>query len=315
LIVSLRDDLHALAVQRRIESGSDTPCEVVESDNLVDTAGFSWSLTDTDAAAGAVPTQRGTTVDLAACSVVWWRRASYPQLAVGGEGARRSDFISNEWRAALVGALVTGRPRQWISSPERSRQAANKPLQLATAARVGWLVPATLVSQDRRQVQDFCAHAPGGRVVAKSLSATFGQTMATVEVSCHEIASADVEVCPAIYQHVVRGDRHLRVNCWGEEVWAFEIRSAVLDWRRDQAAPTRPVQLTTRQREQCLALIRALGLQAGVIDAKFPTDGSDPVFLEVNPQGQFLFLEGATGVDLTGGVANFFIAKANAFNG
>lgn len=306
LIVSLRDDLHALAVQHRITSDTGTACEVVESDNLVDSRGFAWGVGQPHSpAVGTLPTRQGSTLDLDDCTVVWWRRASYPQLGTEGESARQTAFITNEWQAALLGALMTGRPRRWVSDPAHTRLAGNKPWQLATAARVGWRVPPTLVSQDRDRVLAFCAEAPGATVVAKGLSATYGQTMAAVEVSPGQIGSADVEVCPAIYQHVVRGHRHLRINCWGDQVVAFEIRSDLLDWRRDQAAPIQAVRLSTPHRDLSSRLVRSLGLQAGVIDAKLPADGSEPVFLEVNPQGQFLFLEGATGVDLTGVVARF----------
>jgi hypothetical protein len=52
-----------------------------------------------------------------------------------------------------------------------------------------------------------------------------------------------------------------------------------------------------------------LGLRMGVADLKI-TPAGDPVWLELNPQGQFLFLEGLTGLDLTGAFADFLRDEA-----
>ena len=42
----------------------------------------------------------------------------------------------------------------------------------------------------------------------------------------------------------------------------------------------------------------------GVFDLKMDPSGV-PVFLELNPQGQFLFVEGLTGMDLIGAFSGF----------
>jgi biotin carboxylase len=64
-------------------------------------------------------------------------------------------------------------------------------------------------------------------------------------------------------------------------------------------------QLTTRR---LLAVLRALNLEMGVFDLKV-TD-REPVFLEVNPQGQFLFVQGLTGLDVMTGFVEFLHAEA-----
>jgi hypothetical protein len=46
----------------------------------------------------------------------------------------------------------------------------------------------------------------------------------------------------------------------------------------------------------------------GIVDMKLAPDG-EPVWLEVNPQGQFLFLEGLCGMPLTEIFADFLIRQ------
>ena len=47
-----------------------------------------------------------------------------------------------------------------------------------------------------------------------------------------------------------------------------------------------------------------LGLLFGTIDMKL-TEGGEHVFLEVNPQGQFLYIEILTGLPIANAVADF----------
>jgi hypothetical protein len=314
VVVSIKDDLHALAVQDRIRRASDQPCHVVESDDLIDSSGFEWAReSDGSGAHGLdrtlIPTRGGVPVDLREARVVWWRRASFPQLSEDEAYSDQNAFISGEWRAALLGAFLSGFRGDWISDPERTRTASNKLLQLKAAAEIGWITPRTLVSQDPERISAFCATAPEQRVVAKALTATRGRTMATVALTGADLQKADMTLCPAIYQHFVPGTRHLRINCFGERIVAFMIETRVMDWRRDHAARMTPYRLEPRTSELCLRLLERLGLEMGVLDAKL-LDSGDICFLEVNPQGQFLFLEGATGVDLIGLCAAFLLERA-----
>jgi glutathione synthase/RimK-type ligase-like ATP-grasp enzyme len=50
--------------------------------------------------------------------------------------------------------------------------------------------------------------------------------------------------------------------------------------------------------EKLLALMRRLGLEYGAIDLRLTPDG-EYVFLEVNPAGQFLFVEHACGLPVS----------------
>ncbi|HEX5079204.1 MAG TPA: hypothetical protein VFV80_08640 [Geminicoccaceae bacterium] len=167
------------------------------------------------------------------------------------------------------------------------------------------------MSQDPARIRAFCAAAPGRRIVAKALTATRSRTMATVLLTPADLASADVTLCPAIYQHFVPGTRHLRINCFGERIAAFAIETPVMDWRRDHAARMTAYPLDARTAELCALLIAKLGLEMGVLDAKL-LDSGEICFLEINPQGQFLFLESATGFDLTGLCAAFLLERARS---
>ncbi len=57
------------------------------------------------------------------------------------------------------------------------------------------------------------------------------------------------------------------------------------------------------------AVLKALGLKMGIVDLKL-TQAEIPIWLEINPQGQFLFAEALSGLNLTSAFAVFLCEEA-----
>lgn len=105
----------------------------------------------------------------------------------------------------------------------------------------------------------------------------------------------------------MEGTRHLRVNCFGDKVIAFEIESEALDWRPALAdCYVRRVALHDELQGQLVTLQNELGLSMSIHDLKVRPNG-EVVWFELNPQGQFLFLQGLTGDDLAGEFTQYLV--------
>jgi len=91
---------------------------------------------------------------------------------------------------------------------------------------------------------------------------------------------------------------------FGDEVHTARIRSRELDWRLANDQQVEPVATDADLAVQLRAVTHALGLRMGVFDLKVRPDGH-PIFLEVNPQGQFLFVEGMSDMPLTQAFCRF----------
>jgi hypothetical protein len=128
-----------------------------------------------------------------------------------------------------------------------------------------------------------------------------------LKVSEEMLDKADsLSICPACYQEYIPGDRHIRVNCFGEDVYAVQIESSDLDWRQNLDVPFSKFVVSPNLHSRLQHVLRALGLTMGVFDLKLdPKD--EAVWLEINPQGQFLFVEGITGCDLTTPFVQFLL--------
>jgi len=312
-IFSLEQDVHAYAVAEAVGRRG-VQCHVLATDALALSSGASWWGPPTSRA--VLPAVDGTPVDVGALSVIWWRRVNQAQYRLPEDipDADRA-LISNEWRAFTSGAVLDAFGGTWVNEPARDSVAGNKIAQLRAAVTAGFRVPRTLVSSTPGDVLAF-AEALGGTVIVKKLVGAPPAPLATVTVTVEDLARdpASIAACPAMYQEVVPGRRHLRINCFGESVHAFLIESELLDWRRDLTVPFRPHRLDGEVEDRLRHLLALLGLRMAVMDAKL-TDDDELVWLELNAQGQFLFCEALTGVPLADAAAGFLIDEAEAAGG
>lgn len=113
---------------------------------------------------------------------------------------------------------------------------------------------------------------------------------------------------PVIYQPNVPKLFDVRVTIVGEEIFAAAIDSQVeptarTDWRQTahdlkHERHSLPIEVE----RGCLRLMRELGLVFGALDFVLTPDGRY-VFLEINPNGQWLWIEDKLGFPITRQVA------------
>ena len=303
VFLSTGRDIHAAAVAHALlrQSRSSVKVSIVDMDERSDKGGFTWSIGSAPGGAASVLVKdnAGAWVALDDTDLIWCRRFTRAQR---GGGDRRG-FLTDQWNAAGWSMAHLARAT-WIDAPRRIIDAENKALQLRCAHDVGLRVPRTLVSQDVECIRSFAESEPDG-IVVKPLRAAIDTQIYTVDLAPDRLDRPEtVAAFPAIYQQKIGGDHHLRIVCLPEAVFTFTLTSRELDWRRTRDVEIRRVDTDTVVAARCQALLRRLDLTMGVIDAKVFDD--ELYFLEVNPQGQFLFLEALTGVNLRNAYADYF---------
>lgn len=309
-IVTFTDDFHALVIQKCLETYPGTTCAVIEADSLADhAAGLTWS-TIPDAFPASIPTRDGGSLDLAACDLLWFRRWNHPQRASEGlTDEAHVQVVNQSCTATLLGTLLNHFTGTWVSHPEATRRAENKLVQLRAAATAGFRVPRTLVSQDPAEIRRFC-ELLDGQVILKAVQGTPRSQLYTLMVKPEHLQNDDeLRLCPTIFQEYVPGTRHVRALCCGSKTHAVTIDSPELDWRRNLDVAVTPVDLDATTERRLAHVLELMGLKMGVVDIKLDADG-EPVWLELNPQGQFLFVEGLSGLDLTGAFSDFLYEEA-----
>lgn len=309
-ILTINNDFHGLAVKKALEDTYGVDCYIIENDLIADTGGLSWATIEDFEA--TLPTSDGQRVKVKDLDAIWWRRiiphGEY-QLPEHITDPAHIEIIINDCRTASLGVLLTEFNGSWVSHPESARIAENKLVQLQAALRAGFRVPQTLVSQNPEDIRRFCASL-NNQVVVKALSGTMKATTWTRMVDEKLLASDEsLRLCPTIYQEFVTGTRHLRINCFGKTINAALIEAEELDWRANLEVPITHVELSDDLKARLHHVLELLNLKMGIVDLKINDEG-EPVWLEVNPQGQFLFLEGICGMPLTAAMSEFLYNEA-----
>jgi glutathione synthase/RimK-type ligase-like ATP-grasp enzyme len=290
-------DVHARAVAWEL-SRRGVECVVVDTRQAHESR-WSWRV----GAAPQIRTARGTTIRFGDLTALWLRRP----VAVRPPGVVRHPdertFVRSEWRHVLD-ALVAETAALVVNRPEAEAR-ATKPRQLEEARRAGLAVPDTLVSNDPGQVLDFVAEHRGD-VVHKALSApahVFAETRRWHRDDQARLAT--LPLAPVVFQEHVRGPFDVRATVVGSQVLAarFSTAGSPVDARLDLAAPCERYDLPAEVASGLLRCMAGLGLSFGAADLKVDDDGRH-VFLEVNPGGQFLFVEILTGLPISAAVAD-----------
>jgi hypothetical protein len=312
-VVTRHDDFHAYVVRQILEEQG-VACSLLLADSMSCVGGISWSSAwppRTSGERGSLRDSEGKEVVVADLDLVWWRRLTgEPKIPVDlpDESARR--LVANDCEAAVLGLFLTDFPGTWISAPDATRRASNKLLQLRVAQRAGLRVPRTLVSQDPERVREFCA-AESGPVVVKPVAGAQDTPIMTGLVEPAGLTDDAIRVCPATYQEYVPGNRHLRISCFGEALFTAVLETETLDWRYPLDAHAAPYEIDSDTASRVRRVLAELGLRMGMVDMKLDEAGV-PVWLEVNPQGQFMFLEGmCSSLPLSRSFCAFLIAEAD----
>jgi glutathione synthase/RimK-type ligase-like ATP-grasp enzyme len=248
----------------------------------------------------------GRTINLADVASIWWRGfqpSGFPANLVG----EQRQFAIMEWRLALMALMKIG-DFFWINHPERERLADSKPAQLYAARKFGLEIAPTIITNNPDEVRSFLAHTKGAVVykgLAQPLNMEPGKALFTRELTEKEIANLDlISVTPGIFQAHIEKAYEVRATVVGTRIFAAKIDSQSAfatrtDWRRapfevQYEAIFLPPEIETGIHD----LMRYFDLVYGAFDFIVAPDGRY-LFLEVNPAGQYMWIEYATGLKIT----------------
>jgi glutathione synthase/RimK-type ligase-like ATP-grasp enzyme len=197
-------------------------------------------------------------------------------------------------------------------------------VQLAEARAAGLEIPRTLSSNDPARIRAFLADLGGPAIYKAFYPAQWehGNELAvllTSEVTAEQLPpDAVLRLTPGIYQPKLAKRHELRVTVMGERVVTARLLSqshaaTQVDWRaRSVDLAVEPDVLPPDVERNLLALMRRLGLVFGCVDLVVTPEGRH-VFLEVNPMGQFLWIEhGNPDVRLLGPFCDFLAARGRS---
>lgn len=257
------------------------------------------------ASEGGMITDGEQQLDLSEVSSVWYRRMRYGQKLPDSMDKQYRQASIDECRSTVRG-MIASLGGFHFDKMANVDVAKNKQLQLQVAREVGLLTPRTLTSNNPEAVKQFAQDTQEQGLITKMLSsfAIYGEKGEENVVFTSPVTDEDLEnleglcFCPMTFQENIPKALELRTTIVGHQVFTAAVNSQKLegstfDWRKEGKALVKdwqPYNLPEEVEKKLIKLMAYFGLNYGAIDIIVTPDG-DHVFLEVNPVGEFFWME------------------------
>jgi glutathione synthase/RimK-type ligase-like ATP-grasp enzyme len=321
LVITNDHDEHADAVIQELDRRA-VPVFRFHPAEFTDTASISMEVRDGHID-GEIRDARGQVAFHDICAA-WYRRsralfAPLPSLnLLHGD---LENFVRVQSSAALSG-LFAGLQTLWVGQPFKLRQADVKAVQLVEASKAGLATPATLISNDPQRATAFveslgdtdCALKP---LIATRVDGEEGARLPLTTILPRGHALDSVALSPSIFQPYIEKAYELRCVVMGEKIFTAKLNSQAhegtrLDWRagsvEDAQVEHEVYDLPERVEAGLHRLMRSFGINFASIDMIVTPDG-EFVFLDLNPNGQWLWLEEELGLPLVAGMADLLTSE------
>lgn len=314
LIITSKSDGHIEPVTRHLDSAQ-IPWVRLNTEDAARNIEFNISL------AGGIRElhlrDSGRRVDLGSVRAVWYRKPERVHIEHFDLEGGALDYVEAEFREILDGIYALLEAVPWINNPFASRLSHRKMLQLCVASRVGFRIPRTLVSNMPDEVFRFAASLQGDLAIkslgALSVTKSSGVTEVQYGIFTRRISRSELEAVadkiaylPTTFQEFIPKKCELRITCIGREVFACRIDSrddvTADDYRFDTTGLDHVASEWPNLHERLHTYMDLLGLSFACFDIIVPHQG-EPVFLEANPNGQWLWVEHLTGLPIGRAIA------------
>ncbi|MDF1497087.1 MAG: hypothetical protein P1P90_03420 [Patescibacteria group bacterium] len=257
----------------------------------------------------------GVVYDLDDFDAVWYLKPHLPPELLEYDPAKHRQFVHRQFFALREGLWSLCHDKRWLNDPWLMHEAENKLLQMQVASKVGFDLPDTVITSDPDQVRSFY-NSCDRQMIVKILSSSpiLGNVIYTNRVTEADIRQIDsVRWAPAIFQELVAKKHELRITVVDEQIFSVKIHSqedeaTALDWRRkpklnDYTVKMEPTTIPKIIKDKIRHFMRLLGLRYGTIDI-IVTPDDRYLFLEINPNGQWYFVQVKTGLQIAHAIAD-----------
>lgn len=320
LIITNKEDEHPTPVIK-ILTKRNIPVFRLNTECLLTDYEFSWWNTTEFIHFTIINKHTGLRLDEVKLHSVWDRRPELPkELPLHGSRAINKHNIDEaSGFLRFLRSYISSNPS--IGSILYDGYASSKMEQIAKAIMVGFKVPYTCFTNRQEEVLAMAYNHQ--ELVLKSISSDgimeideeTEYVFYTQKVSLQDIANAPKEAFTQTVSYVqeyIPKAFELRVTVVAKKVFACKIESQHLadnegkiDWRQgyEYGLKHEPFVLPDDISEKCIKFLDKMRLNFGAFDF-IVTPSGDFVFLECNPNGQWLWIEMETGLKISEAIAD-----------
>jgi glutathione synthase/RimK-type ligase-like ATP-grasp enzyme len=319
LITTNKEDVHPTPVIERLRT-ENVPVFRLNTEALLTDYAFCWQSNSEGADFWIKNIQNGLELQGSAITSVWERRPETPSTLALQNTPEINQHNLKEALGFLQFLRYYLKDIYSIGSIVNDRVAASKMLQLRIAGEIGFVTPDTCFSNRKEDIVKFAAHYE--YLTLKSIENDFiwDETNDLEYVFYAQKIKSDALVnlpeetftqTVSFVQNYVEKAYELRITVVGRQVFACKIDSQLLeedkgkvDWRQgyDYGLKYEQYELPQEISGKCILFLKQLGLNFGCFDF-IVTPAREFVFLECNPNGQWLWIEHATGMQISKAIA------------
>lgn len=314
-VISAQHDAHIVFVEKHLEQ----PFIRIDPQRLLDGAHLSF---DFDANGHKVTYND---IDITKLRGIWYRK---PQPIRATDIPVKPEFKEYSRHAIerLARQLLTAFPTaNWLSDYFAQTRANNKTLQLQVAQECGFNVPPTLFTSDPETAATFIKKH--GACISKPLGAAFPKVDGQQKVLMSTLIGGNfmpdlsqLHLAPTIFQKAIDVATEVRATVVGDKIFAATVHleqadtplnTHIKDYIRDNRSRHHEdkshiaaIELPKELADSCIAHCRKLGMPYGALDLICDTAGVW-WFLENNPNGQWAYIEVATGLPIGKAIADY----------
>ena len=256
------------------------------------------------------------TVDLIKIKSVYYRRPELPTVDEQELEDGERKFILNEYIFFLEGVYKILKNALWVNSVEAVRNAENKIYQLQIAKEIGFAIPKSLISSYHSECLNFIESHKNDCIVKPIKSGLVSdgidgndKVVFTNHINSAILNNADLNHFPNYIQEHIHKKGDIRVTVVGNKIFAAFIDSqkddsAITDWRSTSSSlEHKSIILPDPINRKCIEITKRLKLVFSAIDLILDEQG-DYIFLEINPNGQWAWIETRLGYQISKEITN-----------
>lgn len=261
------------------------------------------------------------TMNLKDIDSVYYRRVAYGNKIPLNMNKQLRNACIGETKTTIEG-FITSLKAFHLDPLWVVRRASNKQLQLQLAREIGLEIPRTLITNSKKAVLDFAKTCPSGMITKMQSSFAIYEDGLEKVVFTSKVKEEDLEhldslnLSPMVFQELIPKKLEFRVTIVGNRIFSSAIDSqkhsvTEIDWRRDGLGllqKWKPVDLPQEVEEKLFKLMNSLQLQYGAADLLLTPDGRY-VFLEVNPAGEYFWLDEQRDIRISATLAEVLTGK------
>lgn len=242
---------------------------------------------------------------------IWWRRPQLFKVHPTIPSQEYQAFAYAEITEAFEG-LWQITEAFWLNEPNKDLIASRKVFQLKLAKQIGLKIPQTLITNNPKDAIAFIEKTHYSKTVYKPFKGSLKVWRETRVLKKEELNLIDnVKFAPLIFQEYIEAEADLRITIVGDKIFPAAIYSKESNYPQDfrmdlNNSSIKPITIPDEISKKLFELMRKLDIRYGAIDMRLTPQG-EYIFLEINPAGQWLFVEEATKQPISNEVANVLI--------